>query len=47
MKMGYIYKRNPGIMEIYLNGFMAFALNSNANDLRQRISEIPDFYHVI
>ena len=47
MKMDYNYKRTPGIMGINLNGFMAFALNSNANDLRQRISEIPDFYHVI
>ena len=47
MKLGYNYKRTPGIMEIHLSGFMAFALNSNANDLRQRISEIPDFYHVI
>ena len=45
--MGYNYKRTPGIMEIYLNGFMVFALNSNANELRKRISEILDFYHVI
>ena len=45
--MDYNYKRTPGIMEIYLSGLMAFALNSNANDLRQRISEILDFYHVM
>ena len=34
--LGYNYKRIPGVMEIYLSGFMAFSLNSNANELRQR-----------
>ena len=47
MKMDYNYKRTPGIMEIYLNGFMAFALNSNANELRKRMSEILDLDHVM
>ena len=47
MKLGYNYKRTPGIMEIYFNGLIALALYSNANELRKRISEIPDFYHVI
>ena len=47
MKLSYNCKRTPGIMEIYFNGLIAFALYSNANELRKRIYEIPDIYHVI